>query len=49
MERRTLTMPYDDLAERTLTRVGLLRSGVPVRVLDQELPISKKRPARPGP
>jgi hypothetical protein len=48
MESRTVQLPYDDHAELALARVGLLRSGVPVRVLDNELPISKKRRQGPG-
>ncbi|MBI2077487.1 MAG: hypothetical protein HYT80_03825 [Euryarchaeota archaeon] len=49
MDARTLTLPYDDHAEHQLTRVSLLRAGVPQRVIDDELPITKKRPNRPGP
>ena len=48
MEARTLTLPYDQQAEHQLTRVTLLRAGVPQRILDDELPITKKRPNRPG-
>src|SRR2546427_320348 len=33
MQETTVTLPYDDHAERALTRVGLLRAGVPARAL----------------
>jgi hypothetical protein len=48
MEARTVQLPYDDHAEIALARVGLLRAGVPGRILDEQLPITKKRPQGPG-
>ncbi len=38
MRRRTVTLEYDDTAERALTRVTLMRFGVPKRVLDKHVP-----------
>lgn len=45
----TIVVDYDERSELALTRVGLMRAGVPVRILDAELPISKKRRNGPGP
>lgn len=40
MDGRKVVLPYDPRAEAMLTRVTLLRFGVPQRVLDKELPLS---------
>lgn len=45
----TIVVDYDESLELAVSRVGLLRAGVPSRVLDVELPISKKRRNGPGP
>lgn len=39
MDGNKIVVPYDDEAELALTRVTLLRHGVPQRVLDAELPV----------
>lgn len=39
MHARKVEIPYNPRAERMLSRVTLLRHGVPERVLDKEIPI----------
>ena len=39
MGPRKITLAYDATAERMLTRVTMLRFGVPQRVIDRELPL----------
>lgn len=39
MDGTKITVPYDAAAELALTRVTLMRFGVPRRVLDEHLPV----------
>lgn len=42
MDARRVTVQYDETAEYLLTRVTLMRFGVPTRVLDKEMPVGSE-------